>query len=208
MVVYIDDILVTGATEEEYLQALDAVLTRLEKADLRAKKTKCVFMVLAVDYLGYRITANGPFPLPSKVKTIKEAPVPSNVIELKTYIGLLTYYGKFLPNLSSTLAPLYSLHWKDSPWDWSADLMRAFKQSKELLTSSSLLVHFDPKLKLTLTSDASAYGIGAVLAHIMPDGSEKPIRHASRSLTSAKRNYSQLEKAGLACIFGVKKFHH
>ena len=204
---YIDDILVTGATEEEHLQALNAVLTRLEKADLRAKKIKCAFMVHAVDYLCYRITVEGIRPLPSKVKAIKEAPVPSNVTELKAYLGLLTYCGKFLPNLSTTLAPLYSLLRKDSPWEWSADQMEAFKQSKELLTSSSLLIHFDPKLKLTLACNASAYGIGAVLAHIMPDGSEKPIGYASRSLTSAERNYSQLEKEGLACIFGVKKFH-
>ena len=164
-------------------------------------------MVPAVDYLGYRITAEGIQPLPSKVKAIKEAPVPSNVTELKAYLGLLTYYGKFLPNLSTTLAPLYALLRKDASWNWGDDQEKAFKRSKELLTSSSLLVHFDPKLKLTLACDASTYGIGAVLAHIMPDGSEKPIGYVSRSLTSAERNYSQLEKEGLACVFGVKKFH-
>ena len=125
---YTDDILVTGATEEEHLQALDAVLTRLEKADLRAKKIKCAFMVPLVYYLGYRITAEGIHPLPSKVKAIKEAPVPSNVTELKAYLGLLTYYSKFLPNLSTTFAPLYSLLRKHSPWERSADQMKAFSR--------------------------------------------------------------------------------
>ena len=205
--VYIDDILVTGATQEEHLQALDAVLIRLENANLRARTKKCSFMVPSVDYLGYRISAEGIRPVPSKVKAIKEAPVPSNVTELKAYLGLLTYYGRFLPNLSTTLAPLYVLLRKDTPWEWSDNQEKAFNQSKEMLTSSSLLVHFDPKLKLTLACDASAYGIGAVLAHVMPDGSEKPIGYASRSLTSAERNYSRLEKEGLACVFGVKKFH-
>ena len=77
----------------------------------------------------------------------------------------------------------------------------------EGVTSSRLLVHFDPKLPLLLACDASAYGIGAVLAHKMPDGSEKPIGYASRTLNSVERNYSQLQKEGLSCIFGIKRFY-
>ena len=141
------------------------------------------------------------------MKAIKEAPNPTCVTELKSYLGLLTYYSKFLPNLSTTLAPLYTLLQKDYPWRWTGEEEKAFITSKELLTSESLLVHFDPKLKLILASDASAYDIGVVLAHCLPDGSEKPIGYVSRSLSKAERNYSQLEKEGLACIFGVKKFH-
>ena len=207
VVVYIDDILITGATEQEHLQALEEVLSRLEKAGLRARKCKCRFMVPSVDYLGYRIDKEGLHPLPDKVKAIKEAPDPTSVTELKAYLGLLTYYSKFLPNLSTTLAPLYVLLQKDYPWRWTGEEEKAFTASKELLTSESLLVHFDPKLELVLACDASAYGIGTVLAHRLPDGSEKPIGYVSRSLSKAERNYSQLEKEGLACIFGVKKFH-
>ena len=83
----------------------------------------------------------------------------------------------------------------------------AFEASKELLTSAPLLVHFNPELELTLACDASAYGIGAVLSHKMPDGSEKPIGFASRSLSETEKKYPQIEKEGLACVFGVKKFH-
>ena len=207
VVVYIDDILITGATEQDHLQALEEVLSRLEKAGLRAKKSKCKFMVPSVDYLGHRIDAEGLHPLPDKVKAIDDAPSPTCVQELKAYLGLLTYYGKFLPNLSSTLAPLYRLLQKDYPWRWTEEEEQVFVASKKLLTSSNLLVHFDSKLELILTCDASAYGIGAVLAHRMPDGSEKPVGYASRSLSKAEQNYSQLEKEGLACVFGVKKFH-
>ena len=84
---------------------------------------------------------------------------------------------------------------------------KIFSASKELLTSSRLLVHFDPKLSLTLACDASAYGLGAVLAHKYLDGSERPIGYASRSLSRAEKNYSQIEKESLACVFGINKFH-
>ena len=207
VVAYIDDILITGPTEREHLAALEEVLSRLKNAGLRARKEKCQFMVPSVTYLGYKISSEGIHPLPKKVAAIEEAPSPTCVMELKAYLGLLTYYGKFLPNVSTVLAPLHRLLRKDCAWQWTDEEERAFCASKDLLTSSKLLVHFDPKLELTLACDASAYGVGAVLAHRMPDGSEKPIAYASRTLSKAERNYSQLEKEGLACVFGVKRFH-
>ena len=108
--------------------------------------------------------------MPKKVEAIKEAPSPTNVTELKAFLGLLMYYEKFLPNLSSVLAPLSKLLRNDCPWQWTAEEEEAFQASKPLLISSKLLVHFDPDLKLLLACDASAYGVGAVLAHLMPDG--------------------------------------
>ena len=205
--VFLDDICVTGTTEEEHLMALEEVLKRLAQAGLRARKKKCAFMAPSIEYLGYRIDARGLHPLPDKVKAVAEAPTPRNVTELKSYLGLLSYYGKFLPNLSTHLAPLYHLLGKDVPWTWSTAQKKAFQQSKQLLTSSKLLVHFNPELPITLACDASAYGVGAVLAHKMPDGTEQPIGYASRTLNKAERNYAQLEKEGLACIFGVKRFY-
>lgn len=89
-------------------------------------------------------------------------------------------------------------------WQWTDDQEKSFRESKQLLLSSQLL---DPTLKIRLACDASAYGIGAVLSHEMPDGSEKPIGFVSRTLSVAERKYSQIEKEGLACVFGVKRFH-
>ena len=205
--VYIDDILVAGTTEEEHLKRLEDVLTRLERAGLRAQKSKCQFMKASVTFLGHRVDVDGIHPLPEKVEAVVKAPTPRNLKELKSFLGLLSYYSKFLPNLSSVLAPLYRLLRKDARWKWSVEEEKAFQCSKELLTSSPLLVHFDPTLPVILACDASEVGIGAVLGHRMPDGGERPIGYVSRSLTKAERNYSQLEKEGLSCVFGVKRFH-
>ena len=205
--VYLDDILITGSTEEAHLKTLDEVLARLDRAGLRVKRNKCEFLRSSVTYLGHRVDADGLHPLLDRVQGIKEAPRPKSVTELRSYLGMLTYYGKFLPNLSTTLHPLLVLLRKDVKWKWGPAQMKAFVATKELLTSDKCLTHFDSTLPLTLACDASAYGLGAVLSHKMTDGTERPIAYSSRTLTPSERNYSQLEKEGLACIFGIKKYN-
>ena len=120
-VVYLDDILITGPTDEAHLKTLGEVLTKLEQAGLRLKKSKCVFMADSVTYLGHRIDADGLRPVPKKLEAVQCAPKPHNVSELKSYLGLLTYYGKFLPNLSITLALLYKLLKASARWHWSSE---------------------------------------------------------------------------------------
>ena len=138
---------------------------------------------------------------------MQEARDPRNVSELKLSLGLLTYYSRFLPNMATVLNPLYNLLRKAVPWRWTACERRAFEASKELLVSSQVLVHFDSKRELVLACDVSAYGVGAVLSHRMPDGTEKSIAFASRTLSDTERRYSQVEKEALAIVFGVKHFH-
>ena len=120
---------------------------------------------------------------------------------------MINYYQKFLPNLSSVLAPLHELLCKETRWHWGKEQMQAFQKSKDFLKSSRLLVHYDSQKKLTLACDASQYGLGAVLSHRMDDGSEHPIAYASRTLSNAERNYSNLEREALSLVFGVKKFY-
>ena len=175
---YIDNILLIGLTEEAHLQTPE----KTGENRTQAKMSKFQFMEPSVSCLGHRIDAEGLHPLPDKVQAVVDAPDPQNVQELKSYLGLLSYYGKFFSNLLSVLASLYRLLRKDYRWRWSAVERAAFKSSKELLTSSKLLVHYDPHLDLVLACDASAYGVGAVLAHRLPDGTERPIGYASRSL--------------------------
>ena len=205
--IYLDDILITGKDFDEHLQNLGIVLNRLQMNGMRLGNKECSFPKLEVVYLGHKIDSEGIHPTTDKCQAIKEAPVPTNLGELRSYLGLLNYYHKFLPNLTSTLASLYKLLNKNTKWTWTQNQMEAFTKSKELLLSSNLLVHYNPDLPIVLCSDTSPVGICSVLSHIMPDGSERPIAYASRTLTSAERNYSQIEKEGLGVIYGVKHFH-
>ena len=105
--VYIDDILISGSTVEEHLQTLDKVLERLNNAGLRLNKYKCFFLRSWIKYLGHIIDKDGLHPTKEKVQAIREAPTPRNVGELRSFFGIINYYSRFLPNLSSKLAPLY-----------------------------------------------------------------------------------------------------
>ena len=203
--VYLDDILATGKTEAEQLQNLELVLTRLEEA---LKQEKCAFLLDSVEYLGHNISAEGLRPTQEKVRVITGAPAPEYVSQLRAFLGLINYYRKFLPQLSNTPAPLYRLLEKQTKWSWGTPQEDAFRAAKQRLTSSCLLVHYDPDKPLVLACDASPYGLRAVLSHCMPDGSDKPIAFASRSLSIAEKKYAQPDKEGLAIVFGVRKFHY
>eukprot|EP00731_Ephydatia_muelleri_P020882 Em0013g609a len=207
VVCYIDDILVTGSNEIEHLRNLEQVFNRLKEHGIRLRKDKCVFLSHSVDFLGHRIDAEGIHPLPRKVEAMVKAPAPRNITELKSFLGMVNYYAKFLPNVSTHLFPLYALLKKEHGWKWDKECQHAFVLIKKMLSSTQVLTPYDPKLPLRLAADASAYGLGAVLSHEWPDGSERPIAFAPRTLASAERHYAQLEKETLALIFGIKKFH-
>lgn len=178
---YLDDILVTGKDNTEHLTNLQRVFERLKEYGVQLKKSKCSFMSKSVEYLGYKIDANGLQTTPQKVEAIRQAPHPKNVQQLRSFLGLVHYYGKFIPNLATVTEPLNQLLHKNIKWNWSTDCKTAFAQLQTALSSSPILVHYDPNSPLRLACDASAYGVGAVISHIMPDESEKPIAFASRT---------------------------
>ena len=206
VVVRIDDILVSGKDELNHLANLEKVLSRLSSAGLRLRLDKYLFMQSSVTYCGYVIIGNGIQPMAAKVKAIKNAPEPKDVIQLQAFLGLLNYHHRFSTDVATVLEPLHQLLRKGSKWAW-LEQQTAFEEAKELLQSTDLLVHFDSEKELVLATDASDYGVGAVLSHKMKNGTERPIGYVSRSLQEAARKYSTLEKEALAIIFGVKKFH-
>ena len=205
--VFVDDILVAGKDEDDLLSKLEAVLKRAQEHGLRLRREKCSFLVKSVEYLGFKIDSEGIHKTDEKLKAVKNVKVPSSKETLQSYLGFVTFYNKFIPNLATIASPLFDLLKKDVQWDWSDECQTAFESIKSELLSPRILIHFQPELPVKLTCDASSVGIGAVLVHVMPDGVERPIAFASRALNKAERNYSQTEKEGLALIFGVKKFH-
>ena len=206
-VVYLDDFLVTGKTPEEHDRNLEIVLSRLQEAGLHLRREKCTFRQTSCKYLGHEIDAEGIHPTNDKVLAIENAPPPQNVQELRSYLGLIHYYHNFLCNLSTILAPLHELTRHNAKWKWREKQKTACAESEALLTSSRVLVHYNPELPIVVSSDASSCGIGSVLSHLSQYGSDKPIAFASRSLSDCEKKYAQLEKEALALIFGIAKFH-
>ena len=136
-----------------------------------------------------------------------DAPAPTNVAELRSFLGLVNYYGRFISNLATRLQPLNQLLHQRETWKWTAECTRAFEDIKSVLSSSQVLAHYDSSLPVSLAPDASPYGMGAVISQQYPDGSERPIAFASRTLTPSEKNYPQIEREALALVFGVKRFH-
>ena len=174
---------------------------------IRMKRKKCFFMQDTVEYLGHLIDANRKRPTPEKIAAIKRAPMPTNVQQLRSFLSLLSYYRKIFPNLAAILQPLNDLLRKDEKWSWSAACTESVNAAKELLTTSNLLTHYDPAKPIKMAADASQYGLGAVISHVFPNGEERPIAFASRSLSKSEKNYSQIDKEALALVYGVQKFH-
>ena len=128
---YLDDILIMGQNREEHDEILEQVLKHLQDHGIRLTLSKCKFAQESVEYLGHRIDVSGLHLTKGKIQAVVDAPEPTNVAELKAYLGLLNYYGRFLPNLSTTLQPLNDLLCKNRKWEWSPACQEAFRKSKE-----------------------------------------------------------------------------
>ena len=173
---------------------------------MKLKKSKCAIMQPQIEYFAFIVDHHGIHPSPAKVKAILEVQEPQNKTELQPFLGLVNYYRKFTPNMSTLASPLNKLLAKDTPWCWSQECAKSFQDLKETLTSSRVLAHYNPKLEVQLAFDASPFGLGAVISYITTEGEERPIAYASRSLTPAEKNYSVIEKEALAIIFAIRKF--
>lgn len=159
-----------------------------------------------VEYFAFIVSKEGIKPSPKKLAAINNLEDPKSRKEFQIWLGIVDYYRKFVPNMSTISGPLTHLLSQDVPWKWTPECSEACAKIKDLLVSSKVMAHNDPHKPLDLAVDASGYGLGAVISH--SNGSkDNPIAYASRTLTTAEKNYSQIGKEALAIIFGVTKFH-
>ena len=206
--VYLDDVLVIGSTFQEHLKNLREVFTRLAKAGLKLKPSKCKLIRKELDFLGYVVSRNGISVDPKKVSAVTKFQTPVDVKSLRAFLGLASYYRRFVPAFSSVANPLYSLTRKDVAFVWSQECDTAFTQLKELLTQAPVLAYPSFGRDFLLETDASGVGLGAILSQKQEDGSIRPIAFASRTLLTHEKNYGISELEALAVVWAVKHFRH
>ncbi|XP_054731489.1 uncharacterized protein K02A2.6-like [Anastrepha obliqua] len=204
---YIDDIFVSGKNQADHDANLREVLLRIQQYGFKLKVDKCKFSYHEMAYLGYVLNKNGISPDPKHIDAIKYVPEPTNQSELRSFLGAINFYGKFINHMRDFRDPLDELLQKNKTWRWTNVQQTCFDSLKDILSSKLLLTHYDPTKGIIVAADASNYGLGACIFHEFEDGSLKAICHASRSLTAAEKHYSQIEKEALAIIFAVTKFH-
>lgn len=207
VVVFIDDICVTGPDNKTHLARLREVFERLKVHGLRVNKEKTQLFCDSIEYCGYKIDREGIHKTDQKVQAILNAAVPKNISEVRSLLGLINYYGRFFKNLSDTLEPLHNLIRRNTVFEWNDKCKLAFERIKQEMSSENFLVHYDTNLPLCLATDASPVGVGAVLSHTYPDGTERPIYFASQTLSETQRKWSQIDKEAYAIVFGIKKFY-
>lgn len=200
--VIVDDIIVGGNGEQEHDANLRKVLDRAREVNLRLNPQKCKFRLSEVSYVGHIFTSKGLQPDSAKTKAITEMPAPDNVTALQGLLGMINYLGKFIPNLSELSAPLRELTCKNTEWCWFKQHQDAFEVLKHRISSPPTLKYYDVLKPVTLTCDASQFGLGAAC---LQEGA--PVAYASRTLTQTEVRYAQIEKELLAVVFACTKFN-
>ncbi len=199
--VIIDDIVTGGRGVAEHNANLKRVLERARDVNLRLNPAKCKFHLDQVGYLGHIFTSEGLKADPSKTAAITAMPVPTDIPSLQHFLGMVNYLSKFILNFSDITVPLRKQTHKETAWCWFQQHQEAFDHLKSCLSSPPVLSYYDVKRPVTLTCDASCFGLGAAC---MQDG--KPVPFASRTLKNKETRYAQIERELLAVMFACTKF--
>lgn len=206
IVVYLDDAIVFGSTVEEHDRRLQALLDRLNSYDILLNLQKCKFGVKELEFLGHELSVNGIRPTENRVKAIQQFRAPANVAELRSFLGLVTYVGKFVPNLASKTDAMRNLLRKGVTFLWKEEHQTSFEEIKSEISSVGFLGFFNPKDTSFLVTDASPTGLGAVLLQENEKHEKRIIGFASKALTDLERKYFQTEREALALVWGIEKF--
>ena len=201
-----DDIIIWATTIQEMYERLERLFERLRKSGLKLNREKCQFFLTELLYIGHLLTADGIKPDPSKVEAITKMPNPKSKQDLQRFLGMTNYLCKFVPNYSEVTAPLRLLLQNDVEWSFDQPQIKAIEDLKRIITSEPVLQFYNPELPTKVSTDASKFGLGAVLEQ--KHGDEwKPEAFASRATTPAEQNYCPLEREALSVLFGCKRFH-
>nr|CDJ88909.1 RNA-directed DNA polymerase (reverse transcriptase) domain containing protein [Haemonchus contortus] len=212
--VYIDDMLVATETMERHVEVLKQVFQALRKAHLKLKPQKCRILESSVEFLGHVVDNDGLRTDPGKVEKIRDYPQPTNLSQLRTFLGMTGYYRKFILRYAQIAQPLYDLTSTKTPFLWTGAHQQAFATLKDLLTRAPVLGQPDieaarKRLRpFYIYTDASRSGLGAVLAQEGNDKLIHPLHFASRGLSRAEKNYHITDQEALGVMFAVKKFHY
>jgi len=204
---YMDDIITPSQTFEEQIRRLEHVFQKLEESNLKLKPSKCIFLQKSCTFLGHVVSADGIATDPEKVKAIEHWPRPGCKRQVKSFLGLASYYKKFVQNFGETAKPLYQLTEKHRRFKWTSEAEEAFQTLKTCLTSTTVLAY--PKLgeQMILDTDSSDFASGGVLSQ-MQDGNERVIAYFSKTMNKHELNYCTMRKELLAVIRSLKHFHH
>jgi transposase InsO family protein len=201
---YLDDIVVLGETFEQHLEVLQEVFRRLRAANLRLNPDKCQFGRRSLTYLGHVVTAAGIRTDPDKVAAIRQLATPKTLRQLRRFLGMASWYRRFIPDFSRIAAPLNRLLKKGGRWDWTSEQDAAFNTLKDSLSAAPVLACPDFGKPFVLQTDAADTGLGVALTQYV-DGGDHVIAYASRSLTKPEQAYSTTEKECLAVVWGIEK---
>ncbi|XP_038075960.1 uncharacterized protein K02A2.6-like [Patiria miniata] len=201
--IVVDDILVWGENTTEHDERVAKFLEKVRESGLKLNRKKSVIGTDKLEYVGHVISAEGLSPSPARIQSVLEMPIPTNKHELETFLGMITYVSKFIPNLSEITAPLRQLTEKQIAWHWDEKHTKAVETLKHIITSAPVLMLYDVNKPVSLATDASKHGFGSVL---MQDNN-RPVAYASRSTSPAEKNYATIEKEMCAILFACHKFH-
>ena len=205
--IYLDDIIVFSETFEEHLTRLQLVLRRLKQAGLKVTPKKCHLFQFQVEFLGHIVSAAGISTDPKKTESIDSWPPPKSIRDVRSFIGLCSYYRRFVKGFADIAKPLYMLMEKDAVFSWTAECEQAFQTLKSALVTPPILAYPSEKEVFILDTDASSVGLGAVLSQVQ-DGVEKVVAYYSRVLSSTERKYCVTRRELLAVVKAVDHFHH
>jgi hypothetical protein len=206
ILVFMDDILIPSTTVSEGLIILQKVLDLLLKADLKVKLEKCYFLQTKIDYLGHEVSGEGVAPGRAKISAVQDFRVPTNVHEVRQFVGLASYFRKFVKNFATIARPITQLTKKDVPWTWDSAQIDAFETLKEKLVSRPVLAIYDRDLMTELHTDASKFGLGGILMQVQSTGELKPVAYFSRVTSKEEEVYHSYELETLAVVESIKRF--